>query len=241
MVYTLKQVLKSFRGASSIREVIYQNFASQYLVIGLANYTNFRPEQINFLSLLTGLTSALLYGMGPLYYIPAIFMHEISYILDASDGKLARLKNQVTSFGAQLDNFRDKSVHILSLIGLIYGAYVFTPNSWLIIIGILYALLMLINNFLAFSLEKKLSPTPVTGFSFVSSQSLTGKLATIQLGDRRIIPIPTVAEWLFIIFVLGPLLNQILTCLVIACILVSISICFLLYKFVSLKNNRPTK
>lgn len=241
MTYSLKQVAKSFREVSTIREIIYQNFASQYLVYFLANFTTIRPEQVNLLSLLTGLISAFLYGMGPAYYIPAVLFHETSYILDASDGKLARLKNQVTPFGEKLDSFRDKSVHIFSLLGLLYGAYTYNPNSWLIIIGFLYAFLMLINNFLAFSLVKKLSSTPITGFSFVSSQSLTGKLATIQLGNRNIISIPTVAEWLFIIFVLGPLLNQILICLAIACILVLISICFLLFKFVRLKNKRPNK
>jgi phosphatidylglycerophosphate synthase len=236
MTYSLKHVVKSFRGASSIREVIYQNLASQYLVYWLANFTKFRPEQINFLSLITGLTSAFLYGTGPQYYIPAVFFHEISYILDASDGKLARLKNQVTSFGEKLDGFRDKSVHIFSLIGLLYGAYAINPNNWLILIGLLYACLMLINNFLAFSLEKKLSPTQITRFSFISSQSLTGRLARIRLGNRNIIPMPTVAEWLFIIFVLGPLLDQILICLAIACTLVLTSISFFLYKLVTIKN-----
>ena len=238
-MYTLKQVLKSFRGASSIREVVYQNLASLYIVFGLANYTNFRPEQVNILSLLTGLVSAVLYGMGPLYYIPAILMHEISYILDASDGKLARLKDEVTSFGAQLDNFRDKSVHILSLFGLVYGTYATNHDRRIILIGLLYAFLMLSNNYLAFSLVKRLSRNPIYGFSFVSSQSLTGRLTNLRIGKTQVIPIPTVAEWLFIIFVIGPLFNQVLICLILACILVLTSSCFFVYKIISFKRTPP--
>lgn len=233
-MYSLEVIGKSLRGNSTIREYLYQNKLSIYLVYFLANFTNIRPEVINFLSLITGVISALFYSFGQTFYPPAILLHEISYLLDASDGKLARLKNQVTPFGEKLDLYRDKIVHILSLVGLVLGTYQINSDSGIVVMGVIYFALLSVNNFLSFRLMQKILPVSNNRLPFISSQNLVGKITHIKLNGIRVIPIPTVAEWLFIVFVVGPIFNQVWLGLFIACICIIFSICFLLYKSIAI-------
>jgi phosphatidylglycerophosphate synthase len=63
------------------------------------------PNTITWLSLLTGLASGLTFALGRWYLAAGLFW--LTFLLDATDGKLARYSKVTSEFGAKLDNFAD--------------------------------------------------------------------------------------------------------------------------------------
>ncbi|MDV2503410.1 MAG: NTP transferase domain-containing protein [bacterium] len=60
---------------------------------------------------------------------------QASSILDGVDGEIARLKHQVTPYGAYFDYILDRYVDGLILIGMVYSSYVLSGSFSIIIVG----------------------------------------------------------------------------------------------------------
>ncbi|HZD43588.1 MAG TPA: CDP-alcohol phosphatidyltransferase family protein, partial [Methanomicrobiales archaeon] len=78
--------------------------------------TGFSPNQVSILSLLAGITCAVLFAER-LFVIGTFFLL-ISALLDLVDGSVARRKGQETRFGAVFDWIADKYVDVLILLGI---------------------------------------------------------------------------------------------------------------------------
>jgi phosphatidylglycerophosphate synthase len=102
----------------------YSDFISNYFYQQIAFFltqrlytTKITPNQITFISLLLGLSSAIETYFG--HKIAAIVLLNLSFILDCVDGQLARAKNKSSSFGMWLDNISDRVVENSILLALV--------------------------------------------------------------------------------------------------------------------------
>jgi hypothetical protein len=112
----------------------------------IANFTNIIPNQITCVSFLIGLASAWCFLQGAYYYlIPGALLIVVSFILDWSDGKLARIKKLESKFGKYLDAILDQTRTFLTVLGLAYGQYSLTGDSSLFFFGMLYIFLYLLH------------------------------------------------------------------------------------------------
>ncbi len=79
-------------------------------------------NQVTFASIAAGLGGAFCYlqaGQG--WQIPGALLVVLNYVLDNSDGEIARLKGMCSDFGVRLDTFGDWAVHSALFVALGYG------------------------------------------------------------------------------------------------------------------------
>lgn len=77
------------------------------------------PNLITSCSLVVGCLSA--WQLASANYLIGGILYEIAFLLDCIDGKMARLQNNTSPFGAFFDGFVNSIVYALSLIGLGYS------------------------------------------------------------------------------------------------------------------------
>lgn len=107
------QVADVYRQTKKPRDVVWNRFAARpvaaVLLVPLSK-TRITPNQITFLSLLTFVAAMvwLALGHGRPSLIWAVLVLELSYVLDCTDGQLARLKHLSSPVGAHLDFLMDE-------------------------------------------------------------------------------------------------------------------------------------
>jgi archaetidylinositol phosphate synthase len=79
----------------------------------------FTPNQLTFISLMCGVTAALLYAFGHVYLGAAMLL--LSGLFDFIDGGVARMNGKSSAFGAAIDWIVDKYVDCLVLIGIAFS------------------------------------------------------------------------------------------------------------------------
>jgi phosphatidylglycerophosphate synthase len=177
---------------------------------------NITPNQITIISLIVGLISAFCFFRATYpYLILGGILFEISILFDCIDGKLARATGQTTLLGKKLEFIRDKSFHIINLVGLSIGQFLLSSDHRILFISGIYFILL--------CFYWLLYRSPLINFL-----SLDYKLPHY----KRILLIPISAEFTAFAFFLGPLLNKPFGGLSIAIFLMSIAIVFRIYQFV---------
>jgi phosphatidylglycerophosphate synthase len=107
------QAAEAYRQTRKPRDILWNRFVARplaaVLVVPLSK-TRITPNQITFLSLLTfvGAMVWLALGHGRLGLIYAVLTLELSYVLDCTDGQLARLAHRSSPVGAHLDFLMDE-------------------------------------------------------------------------------------------------------------------------------------
>ncbi len=104
-----------------------------------ANYTSSTPNQITIISFLFGLLAAYFFLQGT--WINLIFgalLYEMSFLLDYVDGRIARLKNLKSTFGAYLDIMTDITEYSVIIICLTYGQYLLTNDIFIFLYGFIF-------------------------------------------------------------------------------------------------------
>ncbi len=107
------QVAAVYRQTRKPRDILWNRFAARpvaaVLLVPLSK-TRITPNQITFLSLLAFVAAMvwLALGHGRLGLIWAVLVLELSYVLDCTDGQLARLKHLSSPVGAHLDFLMDE-------------------------------------------------------------------------------------------------------------------------------------
>jgi phosphatidylglycerophosphate synthase len=107
------QVAGVYRETKKPRDILWNRFVARplaaMLLVPLAK-TRITPNQITFLSLLTFVAAMvwLALGHGRQGLISAVLILELSYVLDCTDGQLARLKHLSSPVGAHLDFLMDE-------------------------------------------------------------------------------------------------------------------------------------
>jgi phosphatidylglycerophosphate synthase len=102
-----------YRRTKKPKDILWNRFAARplaaVLLVPLAK-TRISPNQITFLSLLTFVGAMVMLALqrGHLGLIAAVLVLELSYVLDCTDGQLARLKHKASPVGAHLDFLMDE-------------------------------------------------------------------------------------------------------------------------------------
>lgn len=206
MKYPLSKIFSSTKSSDSWIGTFFLNPLSYPLVYFFANFTNIRPEPINSLSLLTGLSAGYFYFKGtPESLAIGAFLVVASYTLDAVDGKIARLKNQVTLFGTRLEAVRDKAVHLSCFFGLIIGQYNLTQNLSILLLSSIYVALLVLNSFLSYNYLRK--KTTISASGALASIRLLENIKPIKVVKLSIYPYPSITEVLFVLFLGTPILG----------------------------------
>ncbi len=100
--------------------------------------TNITANQISLLSILFGIISAFLFMKGTyIYYLLASLSLFLWFVLDHSDGEVARYKKQKSNLGHFLDKMMHSIVHPLVFLGIGFGLYNASENLYWLIFGII--------------------------------------------------------------------------------------------------------
>jgi phosphatidylglycerophosphate synthase len=102
-----------YRKTKKPKDILWNRFVARplaaVLLVPLAK-TRISPNQITFLSLLTFVGAMVMLALqrGHLGLVAAVLVLELSYVLDCTDGQLARLKHKASPVGAHLDFLMDE-------------------------------------------------------------------------------------------------------------------------------------
>lgn len=122
------------------------NPLGRYYVIplgeGLARFlskkTNVTPNQVTLWSLLAAIAASILFSFNNYYLglVAALSLH-LFFILDVTDGYIARLKKISSDFGAFLDGVVDETGIAACVLGITIGVQKKYQNEWIWVIGFL--------------------------------------------------------------------------------------------------------
>ena len=107
------EIADVYRKTKKPKDILWNRFVARplaaVLLVPLAK-SRITPNQITFLSLLTFVAAMVMLALerGHLGLVAAVLVLELSYILDCTDGQLARLKHKASPVGAHLDFLMDE-------------------------------------------------------------------------------------------------------------------------------------
>lgn len=210
--YTYEVIKRTEKYSEPWWAIIFLNQLAYPFVYVIANYTNATPNTLTILSFITGVLAAYIYLLGTYEaFVFGAFFFTVSYVLDAADGKLARVKKEETQLGSILDRFRDKIVHVACMLGLTIGAIKYHQSFTPILFGAIYLILLVINSLVSFVLQYKINMENNNRFTInmFSSCYALEKLTPITFLRHRAYPIPGAIEWTTVLFVFAPIMNNI--------------------------------
>lgn len=119
----------------------YINLNLGVKLAGLLVNTPFQPNQLTFISLVTGIIACFCFAFGDYYFlILGALLIQLHCTLDFADGHLARLKNISSRFGAFLDGIVNKIVEGFCYVGISYGLFLKYNDKFFFIAGLLVVL-----------------------------------------------------------------------------------------------------
>lgn len=99
----------------------------------LLSYTPIHPNVVTVASLLPALACVYFFWRGdPLSLIWGALLFQFSWILDCTDGKLAKMTGKQTKLGAKLDPVIDLVRKLFALLALSWGVYRQFGTTWLL-------------------------------------------------------------------------------------------------------------
>lgn len=201
------------------------------------NRTNVTPNAITLVSFLLIPLAAIFFCVGThaSLALGALFF-EINYLFDCVDGTVARVKKMGTPLGAFLDPILDRWRIVILTIALAYGQYLATGSIEVVYLSFLYLGLNNLILFTRWAQEKalsKMSGGSTFGVDLARSTADNGILAWWfrKTEDRNIMPYYHDIELDALIFVVGPLLNQVVLFLIVANVLAVLLILMLTTMF----------
>lgn len=206
------------------------------------NRTGISPNAITLGSFIFVVGAAIAFSSGSYTgMIIGAILFEINYLFDCVDGTVARVKQLGTPLGAYLDPVLDRWRIVILSLSLAWGQYTVTGS--MTTVWLLFCYLGL-NNLILFTRSaqekalEKMQLGSTMGVDFARSTSGKGILSWwfSKTSDRNIMPYYHDIELDALVFVVGPILNQVTICLVTANVLALILIAVLNVIFlVSLK------
>ncbi len=98
----------------------------------------FKPNTISWISFIFAMFSGIFFYLGSLYLILASISLIISALLDAIDGKVARIRDMVSKRGDFLDHLLDRYSDTAILVGIALSSYVHWYYALFALIGIFF-------------------------------------------------------------------------------------------------------
>lgn len=128
--YPLSNLLKARHTNEPISNILTDRI-DNLIVWLLANFTKITPNQVTTLSLFFGIAAAFCFFNGLLFF--GALLYFARHLSDGVDGRLSRLTEQGSKFGAWLDNYTGIHVSFLCILGFCTGQYLATGKLiWLI-------------------------------------------------------------------------------------------------------------
>lgn len=136
MKYSYIQIKNSFHSQEPWINVFILKYITLPLVYLMVNYTKITPNIISLLSITFGVCSAYSYTVGDT--LLGGLMYFISYIFDATDGKVARITKTGKPYGAWLDICIDRVNLVLITTAIAYNYYTNTNDINIILFNCLF-------------------------------------------------------------------------------------------------------
>ena len=147
--FTLADVQKTYKRKDAWWTVLLVDPVASRLTVPVANHTRITPNQISFVSFLTGIGAALSFAQGSHGWLAlGALLYHVSFVLDCMDGKIARLKGTGSAFGMWLDFSFDQYKFWICAAGLAYGQYARTGDDrfiWLALFLAFFDMLRYLN------------------------------------------------------------------------------------------------
>lgn len=141
MKYTYDDIRKTDGADPWWTEIVVKPFVYQLTSI-FANYTRLTPNQITVLSFIFGILSAYSFLQGNwIYLVTGSILFELSYMLDCTDGRVARLKGLHSRFGGYLDIITDITKYFAITLCIVYGQYMLTNDLSYFLYGYIFIFL----------------------------------------------------------------------------------------------------
>jgi phosphatidylglycerophosphate synthase len=233
--YTIRDIRNAYKPRNSWWGYFILHPVATRVLWFFANFTTVRPEVLCLTSLFVGLVTAYFFWLGtPQSLFIGAILAFTSNLFDAMDGKLARLKGLVSAFGGYLDFLVDVIKHILYVVVLVLGQYQHTNDIQTLYWGlaVLFVFTTIVANENLLGRIRAFLPhrdeQGKTGSEEVpqkQSQSVFIKIDQF-FKERSLLPGPCGVEFVTVMFILGPLVNQVMLCLVLG------GACFTLYGIV---------
>jgi phosphatidylglycerophosphate synthase len=142
--YTLSDVRRSVHVIDSWWTRYFIDPIAVRLTWGFANFTRISPNVVTLMTLPLIFASAYCFLQGGrVDLIVGAFLFELGFTLDCVDGKLSRLTKRASKTGAFLDLYLDSWSMIINLSALVWGRYVRTGDTGLIVVASAYLTLHL--------------------------------------------------------------------------------------------------
>lgn len=136
MKHSYNSIKNSFHSEEPWINIFLLKYITIPLVYLMVNYTKITPNIISILSMSFGLYSAYCYFTGDLTL--GALMYFVSYIFDATDGKVARITKTGMPYGAWLDICIDRLNLLLISTAIAYNNYNYTNNVTLVFLNCLF-------------------------------------------------------------------------------------------------------
>jgi len=236
MKCTLFEVEKSLQ-KKSWWAILFVLPIARRLSLIIINRTNLTPNAITLGAFIFIPFAAYFYGLGNYYGLVfgAVFF-ELNYLFDCVDGTVARVKKLGTPLGTYLDPMLDRWRIVIITLAMAYGQY--KASGDLLVVYLLFIYLGM-NNLILFTRsaqEKALSKMERGSDMGVDLARSTMKSSLLawwfsKTEDRNIMPYYHDIELDALVFVIGPLLNLMVPCLVVANLLALLLILLLNFMF----------
>ncbi|MGD9685632.1 MAG: CDP-alcohol phosphatidyltransferase family protein [Desulfobacter sp.] len=240
--YTLSEVEKVLQRKSWWAMLFILPIARR-LSLFFINRTGISPNAITLGSFIFVVGAAIAFSSGsPAGLIIGAVLFEINYLFDCVDGTVARVKQLGTPLGAYLDPVLDRWRIVILSLSLAWGQYAVTGSTTTVWLLFCY---LGMNNLILFTRsaqEKaldKLGTESRMGVDLARSSTRSTFLRWwfSKTVDRNVMPYYHDIELDALVFVVGPILNQVTVCLVAANVLALILIVVLNAMFLtSLKD-----
>lgn len=150
--YTWNQIKQSSKDKDGILALyIYRKFAFVLTYI-LANFVDVSANHVTTLAMLTWLSAAVMIWFN--YHILAAVLIFLGFVLDCTDGNIARLKKQVSDKGRLYDTMVDRISFSLILLVLAIKISIMYSTYYIIVLSSLLLVLMIFFDIVRRHIEK---------------------------------------------------------------------------------------
>ena len=136
MKYKYSDIKNSFHSQEPWINVFLLKHLTIPLVYLMVKFTNITPNIISIISLILGILSAFFYFNGDLFAGGLLYF--ISYIFDATDGKVARIKGNGSAYGAWFDIAIDRLNLVIISSAISYTLFIAHDNLLFMVLNSLF-------------------------------------------------------------------------------------------------------
>jgi len=172
------------------------------------------PNRLTWLSFLVGVPGIVCFAlgaMGYLFIVLEVVFFQLSLLIDYADGKLARLRECPTRFGALLDYVLHGPIIVPYMAALTFSGYSISGSNVYLLAGFLWfvpfiLLYLLKYEVLTMGVDTRMK---MVAAARTINNKLVAKLESFT-ARKRVLPFPSDNDIYVIVFGIAPLIGQIL-------------------------------